>query len=196
MVNNLLNEKKTNIARIFIETLIKEGKIRKEKGGFTEFFLNNSKNSLNSAKLLFKASTDEILQENIGMPKFDGFLWVINSSYYSMFYLARAMIENRGIKIDTDDSIHATVLNALIYYFYSTGKLEKKIIEDFEEAEKEFSETTGRKQAKKLIEEYSSERKKRGDFTYEMGLVAMENKAKTSLERAKNFSEKIRRMFF
>ena len=51
-----------------------------------------------------------------------------------------------------------------------------------------------KKKAKELIENYFYEKEKRGIFTYDMGMIALENKAKTSLERAKRFSEEIRKM--
>ena len=47
---------------------------------------------------------------------------------------------------------------------------------------------------KELIEDYFYEKKKRGTFTYEMGAIAMQNKAQTSLERAKRFNEEIRKI--
>ena len=111
-----------------------------------------------------------------------------------MFYLARALLEDEGYKIKTDLSIHAIVFYAFAYYFYINGKLERKLVEDFEEANKEAAEIAGREKAKELIENYFYEKEKRGIFTYDMGMIALENKAKTSLERAKRFSEEIRKM--
>lgn len=154
----------------------------------------NSKNSLDSAKILFDISTDESLKNTLGFSNFNGFLWVVNASYYSMFYVVRALLENEGIKIKTDFSIHAVVFDALVYYFYLTRKLEKNLIEEFQEAGKEASEILGKEKAKELIEAYSREKDKRGRFTYEMGLIAMKNKAQTSLERAKKFNEEVRKM--
>ena len=46
----------------------------------------------------------------------------------------------------------------------------------------------------RLIREGSIIKEKRGRFTYEMGEIAMQNKAKTSLERAKKFNEEIRKL--
>lgn len=191
----MLDEKRINEIKRRITNFIKEGIIKKEKEKrFVEFFLNNAKNSLNSAKLLFEVSTKNELKNMIGFPDFNGFLWVINSSYYSMFYTARALLENEGIKIKTDMSIHAVVFDALVYYFYLTGKLQKKFIEDFAEAKEETSEILGKEKAKELIEDYFYEKNKRGLFTYEMGAIAMQNKAQTSLERAKKFNEEIRKI--
>jgi len=51
-----------------------------------------------------------------------------------------------------------------------------------------------RQRAKNLIEDYFNEKFKRGRFTYEMGEIAMKNKAQTSLNRAKKFNEEIRKL--
>ena len=45
-----------------------------------------------------------------------------------------------------------------------------------------------------LIEDYFYEKRKRAIFTYELGLIAMENKAQTSLKRARKFNEEIRKI--
>ena len=191
----MLDEKRINEIKRRVANFIKEGIIKKEKEKkFVKFFLNNAENSLNSAKLLFEVSTKNELKNTTGFPNFNGFLWVINSSYYSMFYMARALLENEGIKVKTELSIHAVVFDALVYYFYLTGRLQKKIIEDFTEAKEETSEILGKEKAKELIEDYFYEKKKRGIFTYEMGATAMQNKAQTSLERAKKFNEEIRKI--
>lgn len=128
------------------------------------------------------------------MPNFNGFLWVINSSYYSMFYMARALLESIGVKIKTDASIHFLVFNALVYYVYSTGKLERHFIQDFENAQEESSQVLGREKAKEVISDYSDEKEKRSKFTYEIGESAMKSKAETSLNRAKRFNEEVRKI--
>jgi len=134
------------------------------------------------------------MKTSIGMPNFNGFLWVINSSYYSMFYMARALLESIGVKIKTDASIHFLVFNALVYYVYSTGKLERHFIQDFENAQEESSQVLGREKAKEVISDYSDEKEKRSKFTYEIGESAMKSKAETSLNRAKRFNEEVRKI--
>jgi len=127
-----------------------------------------------------------------------------------MFYMARALLESIGVKIKSDESIHFLVFNALVYYFYSTGKLEKHFIEDFEDAQEESSEILGKERAnssgiskfpsqvqekaREMISDYSSEKEKRAKFTYEIGEIAMKNKAETSLNRAKKFNEEVRKI--
>src|SRR3989344_9171798 len=102
----MLDEKRISEIKRRVANFIKEGIIKKEKEKkFVKFFLNNAENSLNSAKLLFEVSTKNELKNTTGFPNFNGFLWVINSRYYSMFYMARALLENEGIKVKTELSI-------------------------------------------------------------------------------------------
>ncbi len=191
----MLDEKMLAEAKKRAEKHIRDGLIVKERGGkFVQFFLNNAKNSLESAKLLYAASIDANVKSSFGLSDFNGFLWVINSSYYSMFYIARALLESEGVKIKTEMSVHGVTFDALVYYFYINGKLEKRIIEEFAEAGEEASSILGKEKAKELVDDYFHEKGKRGKFTYELGEIAMQEKAKTSLKRAKRFSEEIRKI--
>ena len=156
-----------------------------------DFFMTNSADSLTTAKLLFDVSVNQDLQKTTGYLKFKGFLWVINSAYYSMFYAARALLEKSGVKIKSERSIHLLTFDALVYYFYLTGKLQKSLIEDYAEGKEESNELLGKEKADDLIASYYYERKKRSQFTYETGELAMQSKAKTSLERAEAFNREI-----
>ena len=191
----MLEDKKLEEARNNAIKDINSEKIIKTKDSkYVDFFLKNSKDSLDSAKILLDISLNEKTKNSLGMPDFNGFLWVINSSYYSMFYMARTLLESIGVKIKTEESMHFLVFNALVYYFYSTGKLERHFIEDFENAQEESAQILGKEKAREIISDYSSEREKRGKFTYETGEIAMKGKAETSLSRAKRFYEEARKI--
>ena len=93
----MLDEKKLKEAESRVKQYLRDGTIQtKQEGEFVAFFLNNASNSLASARALFDLSTNQKMQEYAGYPNFDGFLWVINASYYSMFYMARALLEHCG----------------------------------------------------------------------------------------------------
>ena len=191
----MLEDKKIEEAKKNAVKCINSGIIIKTKDSkYVDFFIKNAKDSLDSAKVLFDVSVNEKTKNVFGIPQFNGFLWVINSGYYSMFYMARALLESIGVKIKSDESIHFLVFNALVYYFYSTGKLEKHFIDDFGDAQEESSEILGKEKAKEMISDYSSEKEKRAKFTYETGEIAMKNKAETSLNRAKKFNEEVRKI--
>ena len=191
----MLEDKKLEEARNNAIKDINSEKIIKTKDSkYIDFFLKNAKDSLDSAKILLDLSLNEKTKNSLGMPDFNGFLWVINSSYYSMFYMARTLLESIGVKIKTEESMHFLVFNALVYYFYSTGKLERHFIEDFESAQEESAQILGKEKAREIISDYSSEREKRGKFTYETGEIAMKGKAETSLSRAKRCYEEARKI--
>ncbi|PIN93357.1 hypothetical protein COU54_03370 [Candidatus Pacearchaeota archaeon CG10_big_fil_rev_8_21_14_0_10_31_24] len=191
----MLDNKKIEESKKRVEQALASNKVIKEKSGkFVSFFQENARRSFETARLLYSASTQEEMQKTVGFPKFNGFLWVINASYYSMFYMARALLEKSGVKIKTDHSVHVLTFDALVTYFYATGKVERQMLEEFSEASTEAQEALGREKARELMEDYMNEREKRSRFTYEMGEIALENKAKTSLDRAQRFNETLRKM--
>lgn len=193
--NKLLDEKKLKEIENRIKQYISEDTIKlKEKQEHVDFFLKNSENSRDSAKALFELSTDADKQEYFGFTSFNGLLWVVNASYYSMFYMARALLENEGIKIKSDLSIHGITFDCLIKFFYLNGRLQKKLIESFIKAKEDAAELLGKQKADKLVEEYYFEKKKRAAFTYETTEIVIRTRAETSLKRATEFSEEIRNM--
>ena len=171
-----------------VSEYLRNKSITKEKESkFVPFFLNNAKNSLEAAELLWNASTDKTMQKTLQIESFNGYLWVINASYYSMFYMARALLESIGVKIKQRKFVHEITYHCLVHYFYSAKKLQKTFIDDFEEASTTAAELLGQQKAAELVEDYGNEKSKRGIITYETGVVAVQNKARTSLERAKRF---------
>jgi uncharacterized protein (UPF0332 family) len=191
----MLDDKKIEEAKNYAFKSINQGEIFQTKEILhVNFFLNNSKNSLDCANALFEISLNEKIRSLMGFEKFDGYLWVINASYYSMFYNVRALLESIGVKIKGEESIHFNVFNSLIYYFYSNGRLDRKFIEYFEDAGEEAAKILGKEKARKVVTDYSSEKEKRGRFTYQVGEIAMRGKAETSLNRAKLFNEEIRKL--
>ena len=191
----MLDSKKVTESKKRIEHALERGEMTKEKSGkFVSFFQENSQRSFEAAQLLYNVSIQEEMKKVVGFPAFNGFLWVINASYYSMFYMARALLEKSGVKIKTDYSVHLLTFDALVTYFYTTGKIEKQMLEEFHEANIEVQDALGKEKARALMEDYLSEREKRSRFTYEMGEIALQNKAKTSLDRAKSFNEALRKM--
>ena len=191
----MLDEKKLKESESRFKQYLTKGMIKtRQKSEFADFFLSNSEKSLNSANALYDLSVDKEMQQKTGYFNFDGFLWVVNACYYSMFYIARALLEHKGIKIKSDLSIHLVTFDAIINLFYLNGKLQKKIIEDFAEAKEEASEILGKQKADSLIEDYFWEKGKRAIFTYETKEVVIRAKAKTSIERARNFNQEIKKI--
>ena len=134
------------------------------------------------------------MQEKTNYQDFDGFLWVVNASYYSMFYMARALLESEGIKLKSEVSIHSLTFDAVINFFYLNGKLQKRLLEDFAESLEEASEILGKQKADSLMEDYFFEKGKRAMFTYRTEEIVIKTKAKTSLERARKFIKEIKKI--
>lgn len=180
------NRTKEYISRGLVKT--------KEKPEYVDFFMKNADDSVDSAKALFELSTDSEKQKIFGFTSFNGLLWTVNASYYSMFYMARALLESEGIRIKTDLSVHSVTFDSIVSFFYLTGKLEKELLDDFAEAKEDATELLGKQKADLLIEDYFLEKGKRGSFTYEMGETVVRAKAKTSLERAFRFRKELKRI--
>ncbi|MBW2974336.1 hypothetical protein KY366_01335 [Candidatus Woesearchaeota archaeon] len=200
----MLDDTKIERIRKLVPELLNEGLIKKsnEYKKLTQFFIGNAQDSLNSAKLLFEVSTNNKLMELTGFRDFKGYLWAINASYYSMYYMANALLASEGIKIASGTGVHKITFNTFTYYFYLTGKITKNYIEEFLEAQKDSEELLGKEEivkaadikAKKLIDDLASERRKRSVFTYELKSTRIEAKAKTSIERAQGFIAEIMKM--
>ncbi len=191
----MLDEKKLREIQSRVKQYLDEGIVKtKQKKEFVDFFLSNADKSLNSANALYDLSTDKDMQEKTGYFDFDGFLWVVNSCYYSMFYMARAFLESEGIKIKSQLSIHAITFDSVINFFYVNNKLEKKLIEDLAESLEEASEILGKEKADLLMEDYLFEKGKRATFTYKTKETVLKSKAKTSLDRARRFNLELRKI--
>lgn len=191
----MLDEKKLKEAESRVKQYLQDGAVKtKQKAEFTGFFLTNAKKSLRAANALYDLSTVKDMQQKTGYIDFDGFLWVVNASYYSMFYMARALLEHEGIKIKSDLSIPLITFDTIINFFYLNGKLQKRLIEDFAEAKEEASELLGKQKADSLIEDYFWEKGKRATFTYNTKEAVIKTKAKTSIERAIKFNQEIKKI--
>ncbi len=165
-------------SRKVVQDLIKKRIITKAENLRKEFFMKKSENALETAHLIM---------ENSGN-KYEGYIWVINTSYYSMFYAATTLLAEKGIKIDTDIGIHRLTYHSLIYYYLENRGLSKHIMQAYLEMEKDAEELLQiDKQANRYIERVKLEMDKRNTFTYEMGKTAKKAKAETSIRRAKEF---------
>jgi uncharacterized protein (UPF0332 family) len=194
-----LEEAKRNV-KIYVEDgLLKTGD--KDAARFVDFFMANAESSLRTASILQEISDDNSLKDKLKVSSdFESYLWVIVSSYYSMFYAATAILSKQGIRA-TGQIVHKVTADALIHFFASNEKL-AKLLEQYEEAQTVGLELVGReelmkrmqKKADELIISYEGERKKRSKFQYDIGVQAKRGYAQTSLERARSFVFEIRKL--
>jgi len=169
-----MDEKRVKIAEIKFKNYLRDGLIKKEifQEIIYQTYLKNATESLNVANEIFKNKTSS--------------LWVVVSSYYSMFYIASAYLYKKGYKAG-QEIVHQVVNEALIVL--SKSDLEKHFLEEYEE-EKEKALAA----SENLLKDYEFEKTKRARFQYETTEEIKEAKAKTSLERAKNFVAVIRQL--
>ncbi len=175
----MLNEKRIREAEQNVGSYLSEGllkKIKEPEKSILDIFKKNSEESLKIA--------DHLSKNNLS------WLWVIVCSYYTMYYMANAVLYKLGYKIGHKIS-HKITADALIVFV--RGKLKKKLLEDFEEIKEEALELVGIK-VNGLIESFDHERIKRSRFQYEMGAEVRKNKARISLKRAKEFVFEIEKL--
>jgi uncharacterized protein (UPF0332 family) len=163
-----MDEKRINLAENNFRSYLQEGKIKKIpkiNPLIYETYLRNARESLNVANQLFENKTSS--------------LWVVVTSYYSMFYMACAYLYNLGYK-PGEMIVHQVVNEALIVH--GRHKIKNYILENYnEEKEKALIIVDN------YLENYEREKSKRAAFQYETTEKIKESKAKTSLIRAKEF---------
>lgn len=108
-------------------------------------------------------------------------LWTVVCSYYSMFYVANAVLYELGLKVG-DKIVHKVTADALIVHV--RNKLTKSLIEDYEKSKEEALEIA-KVESEEILQSFDSEQIKRSTFQYGMTDQVIKGKAQTSLERAK-----------
>ena len=154
-----------------IRTLENEGLVSKtdQKEIVFNTFLRNHDESLKLANNTYRRQESN--------------LWVVVISYYSMFYLASAYIYAHGFKVGSY-MVHQITLD--MFEHLSKKQLPSELIESYTLANQEAHELSN-----DLTLNLKHEKRKRGVFQYETTEKIKQAKAKTSLLRAKRFSEQL-----
>jgi len=175
---------------------------------FKQHTLSKSENAKKTASYILRIMEDPKLNDDFEAEGYDGTLWIINASYYRIFFLAQYLLalDNKKLPDNAEDT-HKTTEFALMYYFIIKGsdlenkkELEWKDIEQSRLSKalelmadaKEESQKLTQQRAKKVVELMEVERNKRNSFTYSMTVNAEMKKAKTSVERAREFEDIIK----
>ena len=171
----MLNEKRIKEAESNVKSYLAEGLLKKtiSDKNIMNILLKNAKESLRVAK--------EAHQNNLSE------LWTIVWSYYAMFYYANAVLLKLGYKIG-DKIVHKVTSDALIVYVRK--RLKESFIEEYEKTKEEALNLAGIK-ADEIIESFDFERSKRGLIQYKTVEFEKKSKAKTSLQRAKEFANEM-----
>jgi len=171
----MLDKKRIKEAEDNVRSYLDEGLLKKAivNPQIMNILLRNAKESLRVA--------EEVQQRNISE------LWVIVCSYYAMYYYANAVLLKFGYKVG-EKVVHKVTSDALIIYV--RGKLKESLIEEYEQTKEEALNLAGMK-ADSLIESYEFERNKRGLIQYKTIDIEKQAKARTSLQRAKEFAKEM-----
>ena len=127
-----IEEAESNVRGYLQERLIRKYDLFREE--ILETYKRNYQESLDVAQKIF----DENLSN----------LWVVVISYYSMYYMANAVLYKMGYKVGHKIS-HKVTSDALIVFI--RNKLKKSLFEDFEEAKEEALDIMGRKIKKRIL---------------------------------------------
>jgi len=160
--NKRIKEAEDNVKMYFREELIK-------KQDFEEIVFNVLANNAHESLKLAESIKEQ------------SDLWTIVVSYYSMFYIANAVLYKLGFKIG-EKIAHKVTADALIVYVRK--RLKDSLLQSYEEIREEA--LAGIK-ADKTIEYFDRERIKRNRIQYNTDQQEKHKKARTSLERAKEF---------
>src|SRR3989344_1014002 len=163
-----MDEKRIKLAEKNFGNYLSDGKIKKIDRSnelIYNTYLRNARESLNVANQLFQNKTSS--------------LWVVVASYYSMFYIACAYLYKLGYKAG-DEMVHKVVNESLIVQ--GRHKIKNHILENYNEEKEKASMIVDN-----YLDNYERERSKRARFQYQTTEEIKENKAKTSISRAKEF---------
>ena len=146
----------------------------------TDLLLKRAENEIVTAEKLKRLSEDSEAQTFMEVPpNMTFYSAVISHSYYAIFYSAKAILAKEGINT-TKPNVHNKTLHAFNKFLVKTGKLDKALLEIYEDIVIK---------AEALLNIFEKEKTKRGDFTYETLPKANKEPAETSLNNAKLFQK-------
>jgi len=195
----MIDENELQKAEKNIPIYLNDGLLSKDSGysRFVSFFQDNAKMSFQLSNFLFKLSTvNKIKKQNDFPENYECLIWVVVIAYYSMFYAANAALAKLGLKV-SDKIPHKVTQDALIVYFLKNKRLAKGLLEDYKDTKIEVLNLMNvneedllknfQLKAHELVATFDYQRKRRGEFQYEIKVGAKQQVAQTSLDRAKNF---------
>ena len=170
----MLDEKRIKEAESNVRQYLQDNLLKKQMNETAKvMYIENADLSIETAKRLMALESKD----------YHPYLWVIVSSYYSMYYIANAVLLKLGYKVGGKVS-HKVTADAIIVFV--RNKLKKNLIEEYENAQADALELMSQR-ADALLKSLDEEREKRSKFQYQMDEQAKRGKAVTSLERAKEF---------
>lgn len=158
------------------------------------FYESKSLNRLESAKIIFRASSDRT--------DFTDYSEVVAAAYYSMYYIVHSYLAKiYGLKIrENTMGAHSITEQAVLYYLVKTNKLAKHLYEQYVQALETAAEThklsTEHFQGKayEYASKYDKCRDARERFTYNTVRSAEAYHAETAISFAEEFIGIVRQL--
>jgi uncharacterized protein (UPF0332 family) len=170
----MLDQATIKKAELNVKKYLEEGLLKKQSNDTAKaMYIENSLMSLETANRLLSLETKT----------YKPYLWILVASYYSMFYIANAVLLEMGYKVG-DKISHKVTADALIALVRQ--KLKKELIEEYENIKEDALELISSK-TDSVVQSFEFERQKRSTFQYSMEDQIKKDKALISLERAKLF---------
>lgn len=172
----MLSDRRVMEAEQNVRSYLADGLLKKTRAeeNVVKIFVRNAKESLLVAESISGISD----------------LWVIVCSYYSMFYYANAALLSYGYKVGSK-VVHKVTADAMIVY--GRKHLKDVLIEEFEEVKDEALNIAGVR-ADEIASYLDFERNKRGLIQYKTLESDKQKKARTSLQRAKEFAKELEKV--
>ena len=150
-----------------------------------KLLLERAENELDLAKVIFTTTEDKSIQTGVfHLSKIQTFYSsVISHSYYCIFYSAKAYLLMKGIKTEAPE-VHKKTFEGF-KKFVNEGVVSEELLKIYEDV---------LIKAETLLGIFKSEKKKRGEFTYQKIAQANREPANQSLENAKTFFSNILRI--
>ena len=186
-------EKEIKIIESNINSYLRDGLFKKgEYNYLIDFYVKTAKKTLQTADALMQISENNELKKKLGLlDDFETYLWIITTSYYSMFYIINALFSKHGIKLG-DKIVHKVASDVFYIYFIKNKRIAKDLFEIYEEAKGQAMDLINySEQAEKLFQDLEYERNKRHRFQYNMTESIKRSYAQTSLKRAKDFINEV-----
>ena len=149
----------------------------------SELYLQRAENELVVAQMLFQISSNTFLQkEQFKLEKeFTFYSTVIGHSYYCIFYSAKAILIQNGIKTEAPEE-HRKTLEAFEDFLVKSGRLDVELLKIYKKMVI---------RAEELLEIFSREKGKRVEFTYRKLPQANLDPAQESLDNGLLFFKNI-----
>lgn len=143
----------------------------------SEIYIKRAKNEINLSKIILKVSGDDNLQKDVfEMPKDTYYSAVISHAYYSIFYMTKAYLLTKGVKISPPEE-HRKAYEEF-KKLVDQGLVDVELLKIYQQL---------MLQADTLLEIFQTEKSKRGKFTYRKLPQANVEPAKESIKNAEEF---------